>query len=202
MRCRTAYEHASWNCRREKAGVQIETETLSNRSKLKRSRNKKLGPAWALGPEDRSDIETKTPNHVEIESIEPRPSLPFLTASSWGQEKRGHHRGATIPHNQLSWTSVTKYDNLWQRVRTQNEPWQHAGDCGPSVNTPSVPTLSGGRRLLAGEERRESWPKTASGRRMFTPGASCREAFFGGGRAHTGVCEQKTLLRRVRPLGR
>ena len=65
----------------------METEMLSNRSKPKRSRNDKLGPAWVLGPEDRSSIETEIPNHVETESIEPRPTLTvtcclrsFLTA--------------------------------------------------------------------------------------------------------------------------
>ena len=35
------------------------------------------GPAWALGPEDRSLFETEIPNHVEIESIEPRCTLGF-----------------------------------------------------------------------------------------------------------------------------
>ena len=58
-----------------KRGFQIETEASSNRSKTKRLRNNQLGPAWASGPEDRSNIETKIPIHVEIESIEPRPTL-------------------------------------------------------------------------------------------------------------------------------
>ena len=40
-----------------------------------RHRVQAAGPAWALGPEDRSDVETKIPSHVEIESIEPRPTL-------------------------------------------------------------------------------------------------------------------------------
>ena len=53
-------------------GVRIETETFQ--SKQKRVHNKKLGPAWVLSPEDRSDIEAGL-NHVEIESIEPRPTL-------------------------------------------------------------------------------------------------------------------------------
>ena len=43
-----------------KGGVEIETDTLSNRSKPKHLRNK-LGPAWAYGPEDRSNIETEIP---------------------------------------------------------------------------------------------------------------------------------------------
>ena len=56
-------------------GVQIETETLPSRSKPKHLRSSKLGPAWALGPEDRNNIETELPNHVEFESIELRPTL-------------------------------------------------------------------------------------------------------------------------------
>ena len=36
------------------------------------------GPAWALSPEVRNTIETKIPNRVEIESIEPRPTLDSL----------------------------------------------------------------------------------------------------------------------------
>ena len=43
-------------------------------SKPKRLCDNKLGPAWVLGPEDRSNVETEIPNHVEIESIEPRPT--------------------------------------------------------------------------------------------------------------------------------
>ena len=56
-------------------GVQIETETLSNRAKPQRLRNKKLGAAQMLGPEDRSTIETRVPSHVQVEPIEPRPTL-------------------------------------------------------------------------------------------------------------------------------
>ena len=40
-----------------------------------RKRNEKLGQAWVLGPEDRRNIETQIPSHVEIESIELRPTL-------------------------------------------------------------------------------------------------------------------------------
>ena len=56
-------------------GGQIETETLSNRSKLNRLRNNKLGPARVLGPEDRSNIEAEITNQVEIEPIEPHFSI-------------------------------------------------------------------------------------------------------------------------------
>ena len=45
-------------------GVQTETKTLSNRSKSKRFGNDELGPAWALGPEHRSSIETEISNHA------------------------------------------------------------------------------------------------------------------------------------------
>ena len=48
------------------------------------------GPAWALGPEDPSNIETEIPSHVEIEPIEPRPipcrrgaSFKGRTAENW-----------------------------------------------------------------------------------------------------------------------
>ena len=58
-----------------KGGVHIDADTLSQRSKPKRSRSRKLGPAWVLGPEDRSDLEANMPKRVEIESIEPSPSL-------------------------------------------------------------------------------------------------------------------------------
>ena len=54
--------------------AEIQTEAF-NRSKPKRLRHDKLGPAWVLGPEYRSDIETKIPNHFEVESIEPRPAV-------------------------------------------------------------------------------------------------------------------------------
>ena len=57
-----------------KGGVQIETQTLSNRPRPKRLRNK-LGPAWVWGHEDRSNVETQIPNQIKIESIEPRPTL-------------------------------------------------------------------------------------------------------------------------------
>ena len=43
------------------------------------------GQAWVLGPEDRSNTETEIPNHVEIESIEPRLTLmnvPFSFSAS------------------------------------------------------------------------------------------------------------------------
>ena len=40
-------------------GEHVETETLSNREKPKRLRDKKLGPAWVWGHEDRSDLETE-----------------------------------------------------------------------------------------------------------------------------------------------
>ena len=69
-------------------GGQIETETLSNRSKPKRSLDKKPGPKWDSSPEDRNSIEAEMPNRVEVESIEPRPtpklrpiSLPTLWIS-------------------------------------------------------------------------------------------------------------------------
>ena len=58
-----------------KGGGQIETEASSNRSKPKRLRNMRLGPAWVLGLEDQRNIETKIPSHVEIEAIELRPTL-------------------------------------------------------------------------------------------------------------------------------
>ena len=59
----------------QRGGGQIETEALSNRSKPKRVGNNNLGPTWVLCPEDRSNVETEIPNHAEIESIEPRPTL-------------------------------------------------------------------------------------------------------------------------------
>ena len=34
-----------------------------------RLRNNKLGPAWVLGPEDRSGIESERPNYVKFGSI-------------------------------------------------------------------------------------------------------------------------------------
>ena len=49
--------------------IEIETFTQTRRQV------QAAGPAWALGPEDRSNIETEIPNHVGIESIEPRPTL-------------------------------------------------------------------------------------------------------------------------------
>ena len=61
--------------RSPKGVVQLETETLTNRSKPKSLPNAKIGPAWALGPDDRSNIETEIPSRVEIESMEPRPTL-------------------------------------------------------------------------------------------------------------------------------
>ena len=51
---------------------------IHGRASTKRLRDDKLGPAWVLGPEDRSNIETKTPRHVEIESNEPRPTLDAM----------------------------------------------------------------------------------------------------------------------------
>ena len=69
----------------------VETKTLSNRSEPKRLRNKKLGPAWVLSPEDRSNIETKIPNHVEIESIEPRPTLKCLNMLARNMQPRATH---------------------------------------------------------------------------------------------------------------
>ena len=36
------------------------------------------GPAWVLGPRDRSDIETEMLVRVEIESVEPRPTLVII----------------------------------------------------------------------------------------------------------------------------
>ena len=45
----------------------IETETVL--------RNKELGQAWDLGPEDRRHLETKLPNKVKLESVEPRLTL-------------------------------------------------------------------------------------------------------------------------------
>ena len=39
------------------------------------------GPAWASGPEDRSKIETGVTSHVEIESIELRPTLVVFTVT-------------------------------------------------------------------------------------------------------------------------
>ena len=58
-----------------KGGVQIETEMLSNPSKPKHLRSNKLGSAWVWGPEYLSNIKTGIPSHIEIESIEPRPTL-------------------------------------------------------------------------------------------------------------------------------
>ena len=63
---RLGFNHQRWG------SVQMKTETLSNRSKPKRLRNNKMG-VW--GPEDRSHIKTKIPKHVEIESIQVRPTL-------------------------------------------------------------------------------------------------------------------------------
>ena len=51
----------------------IEAETLTRR----RRKVQAAGPAWALGPEDRSNAETKIQSHVEVESIEPRPALTW-----------------------------------------------------------------------------------------------------------------------------
>ena len=65
----------------KRGGGQIETETFSHRSRPNRSRTQArrqvqaAGPAWAWGPEDRSNIEAQIPNHAEIESTEPRPAL-------------------------------------------------------------------------------------------------------------------------------
>ena len=43
------------------------------------------------------------------------------TASRQGQDTRGHHRSAAIPHNQLSYEHVNKlsivqYHNMWQTI--------------------------------------------------------------------------------------
>ena len=62
--------------------VQVETEALSNPSETTTLCGDKLGPAWAVGPEDRSSIETEIPNHLEIKSIEPRPTLCCIDAVS------------------------------------------------------------------------------------------------------------------------
>ena len=49
------------------------------RSKPRHLRKEKLAPAWVLGPEDRSNIESSIPNNVEIESIGPKTTLVTLS---------------------------------------------------------------------------------------------------------------------------
>ena len=58
----------------------IETKTFTQT----RRRVQAAGPAWVWGPEDRSNIETEIPNHVEIESIEPRPTLQSVAYETDG----------------------------------------------------------------------------------------------------------------------
>ena len=80
IRARTRGPRFQAGLQSPKRVVQIENEMLSNRSEPKGLRYNKLGPARVLGPEDRSNIESKTSNHVEIESIEPRPTLVSRSA--------------------------------------------------------------------------------------------------------------------------
>ena len=48
--------------------------------------------------------------------------LDYLTASGRGQDKQGRHRGAAIPHSQLSWENLRKmWQNMWQHVRTSSK---------------------------------------------------------------------------------
>ena len=43
---------------------------------------------------------------------------PRLTGSRQRQDKRGRHRSATIPHNQLSWETVAKCGKVLQHLAT------------------------------------------------------------------------------------
>ena len=75
-----------------------------------------------------------------------------LTASRRGQDKRGRHRSAAIPPNELSWEnvgkvwqSVAKYGKAWQQhVATcahlkQSKLWQDVGDSWPFCENPVCP---------------------------------------------------------------
>ena len=62
-----------------KWGVQIETETVLNRSRPKRLRKHVARCRQQVQPgcsatKDRSDIETEIPSHVKIEAVQPRPA--------------------------------------------------------------------------------------------------------------------------------
>ena len=84
----------------------------------------------------------------------------LLTASRWGQDKRGHNRSAAISHSQLSggtcgqnveryskmWQDVVNYGNMCALKATCGRTW---GNRGPSVKRASVPTPPGSRRLCA-----------------------------------------------------
>ena len=54
----------------KRGGSGLKPKRCRNRRNRKPLRDKKLGPAWVLGLEDRSSLETKTPHHVETQSIE------------------------------------------------------------------------------------------------------------------------------------
>ena len=51
-----------------------------------------------------------------------------LTASRRGQDKPGHHSGAAIPHNQLSWGNGATWCNIWQNFTTYDK------QCAPLSN--------------------------------------------------------------------
>ena len=66
----------------EGEGVQIKTGALPSRSRPKRFTQQARPSIGLFCPEDRSSIEAKIPNHVDIEPIEPRPALrPDLPTS-------------------------------------------------------------------------------------------------------------------------
>ena len=107
------------------------------------------GPAWVLGPEDRSNIETKIPNHAEIKSIEPIPTLGVLTCYASSQNRSRCSKQTPTWYNMF----------LLQRQRRVQE-------------TPFTPTLySGGWSIdcawLVGDTQGQGFLTDVRNRRTF-----------------------------------
>ena len=115
-------------------GAQIETETQSNRSKPKRLRDNKLGPARVLGPAYQINIETEIPNHVEIRWIAARPTLLMGLTQPGAHLQGGFRERFQMFISAMKFNTDAKDKRAWENDR--GSILQTKGDSAGSISLP------------------------------------------------------------------